>query len=670
MQIIFETKADPVLSPFTGWTRERWVELAEKEIAAIQPYLTPGKGGLALPNPVRWMDAYLPEPEKMKSFYWMEGYTRTRLLLASWMAGTGRTSLTIDGRSVNILDQFIEGLLAASDPAHPEYIGDRYGNNQWIAEISGAALAICVARGLVWTKLTPKERKQVAEWLFSTTGHTIPHNNWYLFVANTHSVLKALGEQYDQSELEHCLDQVKGFYIGSGWFMDGDDERGYSVDQYNAWGFHHFLPAYVFMGSLDKEQADWITDCLRKFVNSYRRFFGSNGAIAMWGRSWAYRPALTAPFIWAELLGISPLAPGESRRLVSGTMKYYLEHEYLRNDLTPTMGYVGENLELIEPYSQYGSPYWASAAFLSLLMPPSHPFWQDPEEPLPVERRSYVLQEKDIGMLVAGNHQTGEVQIINHRAWHQREGENTKYAKKYTNYAYSSHFGIDLRRDPNGYNCDNMFSVSPDGKKHSQRIIPHFIRLDDNYGASYYYPLSGFPFSEVGDTRAYSADYETKTKGDRSVKVTTQVYLKEFCQLRVHTLETECALAAVREGGFALNYFDKAVEAVVEEDMLAFWNGERGSFIKNLYGYTSPDQLEALLKKTHNHHTLGGQSVTPTLVGGQLQPGKHIFVSLSGTWFGPKEKLSEKLDLVTSVHPSVDRVVIGFSDGTEYTFQV
>ncbi|UCH62500.1 MAG: DUF2264 domain-containing protein [Fidelibacterota bacterium] len=670
MEVIFETGEDRQLSPRTGWTRKHWLELADKMIAAIQPYLTPGKGGLALPNPTRWMDEYLPEPEKMRTFYWMEGYTRTRLLLACWMMGAGRTTLTSNGRSVDIRDQFVEGLLSASDPKHPEYIGDRYGNNQWIAETSSVALAIYIARELVWDSMSPGEREQVSDWLRLATGHKIAHNNWYLFVANTQCVLKALGEKYDQDELDRYLQQVKNFYIGGGWFMDGDHERGYSIDQYNAWGFHHFLPAYVYMNVLDPTWKDWIVERLKEYVSSYKHFFGGNGAFPMWGRSWAYRPAVVAPFNWAEILGVSPLQPGESRRLVSGVMKYYVENGYFQADMTPTMGYAGENLKLIEPYSQYGSPYWGSAAFLNLLLPDSHPFWRDREEPLTVEQESYCVPEPDIGLLVTGNHETGEVQIINHRSWHQREGAKTRYAKKYTNFSYSSHFGIDLRRDDNGYNCDNMFSVSPDGKKYSQRIIPFYIGLDKNYGASYHYPLAGFPFGAPEDAKAFSIDFKTEAEEDQSVKITTQLYLKEFCQVRVHTLETKRKLAAVREGGFALNYFGKLAEAVIDEDSVAFWNGERGSFIKNLFGYAGPSGLEVLLDNTENHHTLGGKSVTPTLIGGELKPGRHVFVSLSGTWFGGKNEVTEKLGLIRKINVSQDQVKLWFSEGTDYTFKI
>ena len=666
----FETKDDQNLSPYTGWTRERWIELAEIMIGAIQPYVTPGKGGLALPNPVRWMDAFLPEPEKMETFYWLEGYTRTRALIASWLVGTGKTELTVNGKTVNILDQFTEGLLSVSDPSHLEFIGDRYGNNQWIAETSAVALAIYLTRELIWEQLSRKEQQQISSWLRAATGHKIPDNNWYTFIANTHYVLKALGEKYDQDELNHCIRRVKDFYIGKGWFMDGDKSRGYSVEQYNAWGFHYFLPAYVYMGGVDSELKDWIIERLQQFLISYERFFGANGSIAMWGRSWAYRPALTVPFIWAELLGVSPLPSGETRRIVSGQMKFYLDNGYFYDNLTPTMGYLGENLELIDPYSQYGSPYWGSGIFFCLLMSKTHPFWKEKEKPLLVERESYCCAEEPIGMLIAGNHETGEVQIINHRAWHQKEGPGTKYAKKYTTFCYSTNFGIDLRRTENGYNCDNMFSVSPDGKKYSQRIIPYFIRLDENYGASYHYPLTGFPFVDHENINTFSADAKIEVKEDRSVKVTTQTYLKDFCQIRIHTVDTDQELMSIREGGFALNYFDQRPESIVSDNSIGFWDGKRGSFILSLAGFARPEKIEKLFGCTENFNTLGGFSVIPTLIGEKLRPGKHVFISMSGTWFVYKEGIEKLLDLVTHVDVKEDQIILFFVDKTKYVFYV
>lgn len=670
MNVTFLTEENWERSPFTGWTRERWVELAEKMIIAIQPYLTPGKGGLALPNPVRWMDAFLSDPQKMKNFYWMEGYTRTRILIASWLIGTGKTTLTINGHSTNILDQFMEGLISASDPSHPEYISDRYGNDQWIAEISAVALALYIAREIVWEKMTSKERKQVSTWMFSTTGKKIPHNNWYLFLANTNYVLKALGERYNEKELEYCIKQIKSFDLGNGWFMDGDETRGYSIDQYNAWGFHHFLPAFVDMGENDPSRKQWIIDRLSKFVVCYEKFFASNGAMPMWGRSWAYRPAVTAPFIWAEILGVSPVRSGELRRLVSGQMKYWVDHNYFQDDMTPTMGYAGENLALIEPYSQYGSPYWGNLMFLNLLLPPDHAFWTEEEQPLPVERGDYCVSEEAIGMTICGNQSAGEVQLINHRAWHQKEGPGTRYAKKYTNFSYSSHFGIDLRRNEYGYNCDSMISISPDGKRYSQRIIPNFIRVENGYGASFHYPMAGFPFIEEEDSRTFAADSRIEMVEDRSVKITTQTHIKDFCQIRLHTIETEQGLKAVKEGGFALNYSGDVPQIILDEKSIGVFNDRRGCFIQAVLGFDGPEDVEQLLIRRENHNTLGGWSITPTLVAGKLLPGKHIFASLSGTWLGKREDHRDKLNLIQNIEVTWNQVVVEFHDGTDWIFNV
>ncbi len=664
-----ETKEDYNISPFTGWTRAKWEELAEKMIVGIQPFVTPGKGGLALPNPVRWMDAFLPEPEKMQGFYRMEGFTRTRILLAAWMAGTGKQTIVSGGKTINILDQFIEGLLSASDPAHEDFIGGRYGNNQWIAETSAVALAIYLAKDLLWPKLSVKQQQQIVSWLVAATGKQIPNNNWYTFMANLHYALRALGEKYDKNELDFCMNKIEDFYLGNGWFMDGDNNRGFSVEQYNAWGFHYFLPAFVFMGEEDQTRKTWIIDCLRNFLVNYERFFGANGSIAMWGRSWAYRPALTVPFIWAEILGVSPIPSGESRRLVSGQMNYYVEHDYFYDNMTPTMGYAGENLQLIDPYSQYGSPYWGSGVFLHLLLKPGHPFWMEKEKPLPVERESYCISDHTIGVTVAGNHESGEVQMLNHRLWHQKEGPGTKYAKKYTNFAYSTDFGTDLKRTENGYNCDNMLSVSPDGVKFSQRIIPHFIKVDEGYGASYHYPLAGFPFIVDDNSKTFSADKKIEIPEDVSVKVTTQTLIKFFLQIRVHTLETERELEIVREGGFALNYFDNPPKELINGMSVGYWKNERGSFIKGLWGFDGPAKNRDE-KSENNFNTLNGYSVTPVVSKDRIGPGRHIFVSLVGTWLGPESILHDKLNVVKSTKVENGRVVVKFSDDTVYVFSV
>lgn len=41
----------------------------------------------------------------------------------------------------------------------------------------------------------------------------------------------------------------------------------------------------------------------------------------------------------------------------------------------------------------------------------------------------------------------------------------TRYGAKYAKFCYSPHFGIDVKQGEDGYGCDCMIQVSPDGRK-------------------------------------------------------------------------------------------------------------------------------------------------------------------------------------------------------------
>jgi hypothetical protein len=52
----------------------------------------------------------------------------------------------------------------------------------------------------------------------------------------------------------------------------------------------------------------------------------------------------------------------------------------------------------------------------------------------------------------------------------------------------------------------------------------------------------------------------------------------------------------------------------------------------------------------------------------ELQPGRHIFISHSGTWVGQEEEVETYLELVQSVNISEDNVIVKFSDNSEFKF--
>src|SRR5262249_61019019 len=99
-----------------------------------------------------------------------------------------------------------------------------------------------------------------------------------------------------------------------------------------------------------------------RFLEQYRLMFGANGAPLYQGRSLTYRFAVVAPLWAAALVGSTPLSPGETRRIATGAVRYFLEHGAVRNNVL-TLGWPGEFLPVIQQYSGHGSPAWRSMGF-------------------------------------------------------------------------------------------------------------------------------------------------------------------------------------------------------------------------------------------------------------------------------------------------------------------
>ena len=86
---------------------------------------------------------------------------------------------------------------------------------------------------------------------------------------------------------------------------------------------------------------------------------------------------------------VSPLSPGLTRRICSGTVRHFLDHGVTSADIL-TMVWFHEFRPMAQSYSGVGSPYWAAKGMLGLALPPDHPVWTEPEEPIPVEALSLI----------------------------------------------------------------------------------------------------------------------------------------------------------------------------------------------------------------------------------------------------------------------------------------
>ncbi len=490
---------DRITSWRTGYTRDHWVTAAERLLDAVVPYAVPGFAQIRLPGRQSWSGLDLDG---------LEGFARTFLLAAFLGDGTR-------------LERYAEGLATGTDPASPYAWPKLTDNSQQIVEAASIALALHET-GLFDT-LAPEVRERVAGWLGGIVGTRTWPCNWVLFKVIIEQFLANVGAPHDPAEIKEALDQVEGWYVGDGWYTDGD---GQHYDYYCGWAMHLYTLWWTRMSGAP---ADVYRDRLRTFLAGYQHFFGADGAPVHQGRSLTYRWAAAAPLWLGALFDATPLAPGVTRRLASGTLRYFLERGAVNDAGLLTLGWHGPYLPVTQPYSGPASPYWASKGFLGLLLPADHPVWTAKEEPAPIDEADHVLALPGPGWLLHSTRHDGIVRLLNHGSDANKPPPEPPHDDPhYAKLAYSTHTAPDASDEGRARNADGHLAViAPDGTVSRRQGIER-IGVADRFAASRYtYALPGGP-----------------------VTVETGAVVRGPHEIRVHRV-TAPAGHTVRDGGYA-----------------------------------------------------------------------------------------------------------------------
>ncbi|MCX5238582.1 DUF2264 domain-containing protein [Streptomyces prunicolor] len=396
---------DRVLSPRTGYTRAHWETAADTLLAAVEPYATEDRALYHLPgNRPSWSGSLSDG---------LEGYART-LLLAAFR------------RDETALERYADGLAAGVAGVWPS-IEDR---SQPLVEAASIALALRLTRPLLWDRLDEPVRQRAAAWLADALTAEPWPCNWELFPVTVGGFLQEIGYEVDESRkaVDRGLSRIEDWYVGDGWYTDGD---GRKFDYYNGWAMHLYPVLHAWLAD-DPRLLDLYGGRLERHLADYARLFGGDGAPMHQGRSLTYRFATTAPLWLGALTGRTPLSPGETRRLASGALKYFLERGAVDDRGLLSLGWHGPNEAVLQGYSGPASPYWASKGFLGLLLPPDHEVWTAAEEPGPVEREDAVTSITPANWLLQSTSSDGLVRLHNHGS------EDVRYDPYYTRLAYST----------------------------------------------------------------------------------------------------------------------------------------------------------------------------------------------------------------------------------------
>ncbi|MDZ7721837.1 MAG: DUF2264 domain-containing protein [candidate division KSB1 bacterium] len=548
--IEFKTPLDYQTSHITGWTRDHWEEVFFTLMKGILDSASRYKARQRIPGPRSHHGLLADE---------LEGFTRSLFMSGPWLSSSKDGILNFGKESIDVLDFYRQGILAGTDPKHPEYWGEIVDYAQHLVEMAALCWGLYVSREKIWDKFSKAEKKQVADYLIQCTQVKYHQNNWLLFNVITNAVLKQFGMPYSQEQIDENLGFCDSMYVGNGWYCDGHAVNRF--DYYNAWGFHfYYLLWAIIDGESKPDIAEMHKERVRQFAQNFRYFFAGDGSTPCWGRSMIYRFGYVSPIALGQYLDCLDISSGQVRTMCNSTMKFYFSNPILTDRNHLSMGWLRPNEFVLEHYNCGGSPLWATKSMALLFIPQDDPFWTQPEEELPIHQKDFSFPIKEPGLVMIGRKDSGHVQIINQKPYHDK----SEYNARYTNFAYSSIFSYEARPIYKSWNCDNSLTFSTDGINFKQRWKTENLYCETDFAAARY------PMHEVDDNGI----------------ITTFILVKDDVMINIHRIEPSLSNLVFREGGYSLGFDEGETQVFSKPGIEYAIKDDKITFIRNLYGYT------------------------------------------------------------------------------------
>ncbi|KAB8140038.1 DUF2264 domain-containing protein [Chloroflexia bacterium SDU3-3] len=550
-------------------------EAARALFEPLAPHFSPGGARLRLGATSALFDDHAAQ---------LEGFARPL-----W----GLVPLAAGGGAFAHWPLYRRGLASGSDPQHPEFWGQAEGRNQRLVEMAAIGLALALAPEHTWEPLAPAERSSLATWLGAINREEVVDSNWLFFRVLVNMGLARVGEPHDAAGQRAALDRLEAFYLGDGWYSDGNNEQR---DYYIPFAFHYYGLIYAALeGERDPERARRFRERAALFAQQFVGWFDAEGAALPFGRSLTYRFSQGA--FWGALAfaGVEALPWGVLKGLWLRHMRWWARQPIFQPDGTLSIGYAYPNLNMAEQYNSPGSPYWAMKFFLPLALPESHPFWQAEEQDMPA--LPAVMPQPEAAMLLCRDADGRNVVALTsgqHEPWIRHAGE------KYSKFAYSTAFGFSVpigRRGLNQAAADSMLALSDDGECY--RVRERTLEARAERGALYarWRPMPG-------------------------VEVETWLIPAGPWHMRLHRLRTERPLWSA-EGGFALDRtgddpLARAADDRAAPGMACSRYPAGGSGLRDLLA----PREGRVLRVDPNTNLLRPRTVLPSLLA-QHEPGVH-----------------------------------------------
>lgn len=362
-----------------------------------------------------------------------------------------------------------KGLAAGTDPGSREYWGGFTPFDQRFVEMAAISYGLILTPDKLWDPLSEEEKKQLTDWLYGINEYELPVCNWVLFAVLVNIALKKLGRKYDAEKLEKYLVGADSFYLGDGWYQDGDSGQ---KDYYVSFAIHFYSLFYMkVMEQEDPERCKVYRQRAELFAKQFIYWFDEEGATLPFGRSLTYRFSQVSFFSACLMAGVEPFPVGVMKGLIVRHLAWWMEKPIFdRNDIL-TIGYGYPNLVMGERYNGPGSAYWALKTFALLMLPDEHPFWNAEVQAMPELKEQMALPYADMLIRRYENHVTAFVP-----GKYSPKGHGQTPAK-YGKFAYDTGFAFNVAKstcEVHEAAPDSMLAFYINGYVYVRRICESF----------------------------------------------------------------------------------------------------------------------------------------------------------------------------------------------------
>ena len=318
---------------------------------------------------------------------YMECFGRLMAGIAPWLALPDDD--TAEGLQRKQLREWaLQAYRNAVDTNNPDYLCWGIGG-QNLVDAAYIAESFLRAYDTLWMPLDNQTKQRYLTEFRKLRKIDPPYTNWLLFSSTIESFMAKAKGEYDQYRVNSACRKMEEWYVGDGWYADGPS---FSFDYYSSYVFH---PMYLeTLQAMIDAKANTRLDYQKyynralkrcqKYAIVLERFISPDGTFPVFGRSIPYRLAAMQPLAlmaWYQTLP-KELTNGQVRAALTKVMHRMFDSQQNFNEGGfLTIGFCGNQPNIADWYTNNGSLYMTTLAFMPLGLPANRPFWTDAAQP-------------------------------------------------------------------------------------------------------------------------------------------------------------------------------------------------------------------------------------------------------------------------------------------------